>query len=115
MSNRRKFLRFETRDFLEIKPLNEVAKYTKASSFNISLMGICFSSEVKWEVGQVILIDYFVPDEMESVKIKTVISWSEYIDEKTGFLAGAQIINIEEEKENLFINYYFQKLKKKFF
>ena len=115
MNNRRRFLRLEVRDFLEITPINEAAKCARASSFNISLMGICFSSEVDWKTGQVLLIDYFIPNELDSVKIKVVVSWSEFIDEAIGYLTGAQIIDLEKEKENQFVNYYFQKLKEKFF
>ncbi len=115
MENRRRFLRFETEDFLEIRPLNEVARYTKGKSFNLSLMGICFFSEIEWEVGQVLLIDYFIPQELDSVKLKVVVVWSEFIDSNKGYITGAQIIDIEEDKENKFVNYYFQKLKEKFF
>jgi len=115
MDNRRRFLRFEVKDFLEIRPLNEVAKYTKAQSFNFSIMGICFFSEVKWETGQVLLIDYFMPEGLDSVKLKVVVAWSELIDNERGYLTGTQIVNVEKEKENQFVNYYFQKLKEKFF
>ncbi|OPX30606.1 MAG: hypothetical protein B1H08_01275 [Candidatus Omnitrophica bacterium 4484_171] len=115
MENRRRFLRFEVKDFLEIRPLNEVAKYTKGQSFNLSIMGVCFFSEAKWETGQVLLIDYFMPQGLESVKLKVVVAWSELIDNERGYLTGTQIIDVEKEKESQFVNYYFQKLKEKFF
>lgn len=115
MENRRRFLRFEVNDFLEIRPLNEVAKYSKGKAFNIGLMGICFFTQMVWEKGQVLVIDYFVPEELGSVKIKIMVVWSEFVDDQQGYLTGAQIIDIEEEKENQFVNYYFKKLKDKLF
>ncbi len=115
MENRRRFLRFETGDFLEIRPLNETARYAKGKTFNFSLMGICFSSEVEWKTGQVLMIDYFIPEELDSVKLKVVVVWSELIGDKEGYITGTQLIDIEEDKESKFVNYYFQKLKEKFF
>lgn len=115
MDNRRRFLRFEVSDFLEIRPLNEVARYVKGHTFNLSLMGICFSSEIEWKTGQVLFIDYFIPQQLDSVKLKVVVAWSELIDDEHGYLTGVQIIDIEKNKEERFINYYFQKLKERLF
>lgn len=115
MDNRRKFLRLEVQDFLEIKPLTELAKFTKGGSVNLSLMGICFSSEIRWEKGQVLLIEYFIPKEMESVRLKVAIMWSEYISDNDGYLNGAAIIDIDQDKETKFVNYYYQRLKEHFF
>lgn len=115
MDNRRRFIRFEVKDFLDIQPLNETARYSKGRTFNLSLMGICFYSEIKWQTGQVLTIDYFIPQELESVKIKVGVVWSEFIDNENGYLAGAQIIQVEKDKESLFANYYFQRLKERFF
>ncbi len=115
MDNRRRFLRFDVRDFLEIRPLNEPAKVSGAHTVNLSLMGICFFSQVEWKVGQVLYIDYFIPDELDSVKIKAVVVWSEFIDHDRGYLNGVELIDVEPDKEDKFIRYYFQQLKKKFF
>ncbi len=115
MDNQRRFLRLEVRDFLEIRPLNELAKFVKGTSLNLSLMGICFFSELKWNKGQVLLISYFLPQELDSVSLKVAVVWSEFINEKDGYLIGAQIIDIEQDKELKFVNYYFQKLKEQFF
>ena len=115
MNNRRRFLRFEVGDFLEVQALNETARVNaKGHSVNLSLMGICFSSEEEWKTGQVLLIDYFIPSDLDSVKMKVVVVWSERIDDKVGFLTGAQIIDVEEDKENQIVNYYFKKLKERF-
>ena len=115
MDNNRRFLRFEVDDFLELRPLNEVAKYVEGKSANLSLMGICFSSMVDWQPGQMLFIDYFIGGERDSVKLKVVVVWSELIGDIEGYLTGAQIIAVESEKESKFINYYFSKLKEKFF
>ncbi len=113
MENRRRFLRLETEDFLKILPLDEVAQRVKGKAFNFSLLGICFSSPVEWKKGQILLIDYFIPSQLDSVKLKVAIIWTELIKEDE-YLCGAQIIGIDREKENMFINYYFHKLKEKY-
>ncbi len=113
MDNRRRFLRLDVEDFLEIRPLNELARYAEGKSFNLSLLGICFFSQIKWDKGQVLLIDYFLPQELDSVKMKVVVIWCEFVSDKDGFLHGAEIIDIEQDKEIKFIHYYFRKLKER--
>ncbi len=115
MDNKRRFLRLEAKDFLEMSPLKELDRQIKGRSFNVTPMGICFSSNICWEKGQVLLIDYFIPEELDSVKLKVAIVWSEFVDENNGYLTGGEIIDIDKEKETCFINYYFQKLKEYFF
>lgn len=115
MQNRRKFLRLEVSDFLQIRPVDEVAKTLKGKSFNLTLMGICFSSEIEWKKGQVIVIEYFMPEGADSVVLKVAVIWSEFISDEEGFLTGAEIIDIDPEKELKFVNYYFLKLKNRFF
>jgi hypothetical protein len=115
MENRRRFLRLEVRDFLEIRPLNELAQVRRGNSFNLALLGICFFSEVKWERGQVLLIDYFIPDDLDSVRLKVAVVWSEFVSDRDGYLTGAEVINVDKEKELKFVNYYFQKIKERFF
>jgi hypothetical protein len=112
---RRRLIRLEVDDFLEITPLNESANLISARSKNFSLMGICFSSFVEWRKGQVLLIDYFLPEALDSVKLKLVVIWSEYIGEKEGYFCGGEIIDVEKDKEEKFAHYYLQKLKEKFF
>jgi len=113
VENRRRFLRLETKDFLNIFPLDETAQEVKGKVFNFSLLGICFSSPIKWKKGQILLIDYFIPSQLDSVKLKVAIIWSELVGENE-YLCGAQIVDIDREKENMFINYYFHKLKEKY-
>jgi hypothetical protein len=111
MENRRRFLRLEVNDFLEMSPVGEVAKTFKGQTKNFSPLGICFSSEIEWRRGQVILIDYFIPEEFDSVKLKVVAVWSEFIDPENGYFCGAEIIEIEQKKQEKFTAYYFKKIK----
>jgi hypothetical protein len=115
MENKRKLIRLDTRDFLEIRPLKEIAKRVEGKGRNFSLMGICFSSQVEWQKGQVLLIDYFLPQQLDSVKLKVIVVWSEFISSQEGYFCGAEIIEVEEEKQDKFASYYFQKLKERFF
>jgi len=110
MENKRKLLRLKVSDFLEIRSLNEVAKVYRAKVQDITPMGICFSSEVEWKKGQVLLIDYFIPDEFDSIKLKVAVVWSEFISTDQGYFCGGEISEVEKEKEEKFRNYYLQKL-----
>ncbi|RKY43118.1 MAG: hypothetical protein DRP80_05975 [Candidatus Omnitrophota bacterium] len=113
--NRRRFIRFETEDILEVRPLPEIAKKIKVISKDFSLIGICFFSEYQWEKGQVLLVEYFLPEELEPVKIKANVVWAEFVDEKKGFLVGVEILDIEEKNAEKFLHHYFKKVKEKFF
>ncbi|MBU1122043.1 MAG: hypothetical protein ABIH71_05505 [Candidatus Omnitrophota bacterium] len=115
MDNQRKLIRLEVKDFLEIKLVDEVAKTIKAAADNFTLMGICFTSQQEWKKGQVLLIDYFMPSELDSVKLKISVVWSELIDSEKGYFCGGEIGEIEDTKQDKFASYYFQRLKERFF
>ncbi len=115
MENRRQLLRLEVGDFLEVRPLNEVGRVHKAKVKNFSLMGACFTSEIEWKKGQVLYIDYFIPEELDSVRLKMVVVWSEFIDSENGYFCGGRIIDIEESKQEKFAAYYCKKIKERFF
>ena len=112
---KRRLIRLEVSDFLEIRPLDEVARKIKGKTKDFSLMGICFSSEVECKKGQVLFIDYFIPQDLDSVKLKVVIIWSEFISPQEGYFCGGEIVSVEENKHEKFANYYFQKLRERFF
>ncbi len=114
MDNKRRFVRFETEDILEIRPLPEVSRKFKAKLKDFSLIGMCFFSDFRWDRGQVLMIEYFLPEENESVKIKAGVVWSELIDDKKGFLVGIEILDIEDKNSAKFTNYYFRKVKETF-
>ena len=114
MENRRRLIRLNVGDFLEIRPLQEVGKIHTGTSKDLTLMGICFSSELEWESGQVLVIDYFIPDELDSVKIKLVVVWSELIDHDAGYFCGGEIIEVEDAKQEKFANYYYKRLQERF-
>lgn len=113
MENRRNLIRLEVGDFLEIRALNEVAMRIQGKSANLTPMGICFSSEMEWRRGQVLMIDYFIPQEFDSIKLKVVVVWSEFINKESGYFCGGQILDIEEAKAEKFSSYYNSKIKEK--
>ncbi|MBN3040510.1 MAG: PilZ domain-containing protein [Candidatus Omnitrophica bacterium] len=115
MDNKRRLVRLDTGDFLEVHTLNEVGRVCSAKSRNFSLMGVCFSCQNEWQKGQVLLIDYFIPDELDSVRIKMVVVWSEFIGPEVGYFCGGEILDVEEAKQEKFSNYYFKKLQDRFF
>ncbi len=111
MANNRRLLRLKVCDFLEIRNVNEVAKSVKATARDLTPMGICFSSEVEWKRGHVLLINYFIPEEFESIKLKVAIVWSEFIDTEKGYFCGGEITEVEKGKQEKFANYYARRLK----
>ena len=114
MSNRRRLIRLNVGDFLELRPLHEAGRVHAAKTRDLTLMGICFSGEMEWNRGQVLVIDYFIPDELDSVKLKIVVVWSEFIDPENGYFCGGEIIEVEEAKQEKFANYYFKRLQERF-
>lgn len=115
MGEKRRLIRLEVGDFLEIRPLNEVGRCLKGKSKNFSLMGVCFASGMEWQKGQVLLIDYFIPEELDSVRLKMVVVWSEFIDSENGYFCGGEVIDVEESKQEKFANYYFKQIRDSFF
>lgn len=114
MENKRRLIRLNVGDFLEIRPVHEVGKVHAGKSQDLTLMGICFSSAMEWARGQVLIIDYFIPDELDSVKLKIVVVWSEFIGPDKGYFCGGEIIEVEEAKQEKFANYYFKRLQERF-
>ena len=88
MENKRLLIRLNVGDFLEIHPLDEVGKICKGKSKNFSLMGICFSSPEEWNKGQVLILDYFIPEELDAIRLKILVIWSEFIDNENGYFCG---------------------------
>ncbi len=115
MLNKRRFVRFDSDEILEVKPLNDKIKSCKAITKDLSLLGICFFSDFKWEIGQVLEIHYFLSGSLKPVKIKAKVVWSELISDSQGFLVGVEIMNIEDKDAPKFVAHYFKKVKDKFF
>jgi len=114
VEEKRRLIRLNVEDFLEIQPLNEVGVCIKGKSKNFSLMGVCFVSRKEWQKGQVLRIDYFIPEELDSVRLKIVVAWSEFIDFENGYFCGGEVADIEESKQDKFANYYFKQIRDEF-
>jgi len=113
MKNQRRFIRFDTEDFINIRPLNNVNIVYGATSKNIGLVGVCFYAPQRWERGELLLIDYFIIPQSALARLKTRVVWSELIDAQKGYLIGVEVLKIEENEE-AFLKYYFQKVKETF-
>lgn len=114
MDNKRRLVRLEATDFLQVKPLNEVGKFYKGEVKDFSFMGICFCSSVEWKNGQVLSINYFLPDSEEPVQIKMVVIWSEFISSGQGYFCGGRIIEVDPKNQTEFAHYYYKKLQERF-
>mgnify|MGYP007109722286 CR=1 FL=1 len=108
------FVKIELRNILDIRALSEVARYTKRSDgFDFSTFRVCFCSAIGWKTGQVILMDYFIPANLECVKLKIGVVLSEFVDEKNGYFIGGRIIEVEEGKEGKLLATIFKDIKNK--
>lgn len=114
MDNKRRVIRLEASDFLQIKPLDEVGKVHEAAIKNFSFMGVCFCSAIEWKNGQVLEINYFLPEENQPVRMKLLVVWSEFISSRQGYFCGGQITDIEPEGQAQFAHYYYRKLQDRF-
>jgi hypothetical protein len=114
MDNQRRLIRLDSSDFLQINPINEVGEIYEAEAKDFTFMGICFCSSIEWKKGQVLAINYFIPEDNEPVKMKMVVIWSEFISSSQGYFCGGQITDIEEKSQAQFAHYYYKKLKEKF-
>jgi hypothetical protein len=115
MLNQRRFVRFDSDEILEVRPLSEKVSKYKTVAKDLSLLGICFFSDFKWDSGQGLEIDYFLSGSVNPVKIKARVVWSELISDSQGFLVGVEIININDNDAPGFVAHYFKKVKDKFF
>jgi hypothetical protein len=106
----RKFIRIDTSDLVEVRPINGLGPKT-AITRDFSMMGVCFYSPIQWEHGQPLLMRYSVPGSLDDVMMNVRIVWSELIDENHGFLIGAQIGEIDTEGLDAFLRYYYKKVK----
>jgi len=113
MEKERRLIRLDVGDFLEIRSIEDTEKFYSGRTKDMTLMGICFSSEAEWRKGQVLLIDYFIPEELDSARLKMAVVWSEFIGPDKGYFCGGQIIDVEKEKQEKFANYYFKRLKER--
>jgi len=109
MKEQRKLIRLEVSDFLEIRSVDAVKAVT-CTCVNITSMGVCFCSQEEFKPGQNLIINYFMPDELDSVQLSVCSRWSEFVGTKQGYFCGAEIVSIEEGKQEKFVNYYLQRL-----
>lgn len=114
MDNKRRLIRLETNDCLQISPLSEVGRIQPADVKNFTFMGVCFCSSVEWKKGQVLEINYFLSETNRSIKMKMLVVWSEFISSRQGYFCGGRIIDIEKENQAQFAYYYYKKLKGRF-
>ena len=115
MKDKRSLIRLDVKDFISIRPLDEVAKHSvEGQTQDITFIGICFISQAQWKKGQVLLIEYFIPGESEAVNLKVVIIWSEFVSSQEGYFSGGEIYDMEGENQESFVRYYFEKLREKY-
>jgi hypothetical protein len=112
MKELRKLIRLDVSDFLEISAVDAV-KIIPCACVNITSMGICFSSQEEFKKYQNLFINYFIPDELDTVQLAVRVLWSEFVTPKHGYFCGGEILSIEDNKQDKFVGYYLQKLQER--
>ena len=80
-----------------------------AVSKNVSVEGICFSSEKKLRKGDVLLLDVYVPSASKPIKMLGHVRWSQPIDAKAKnvkYDTGVKVTAVNEElvEKTIFID-----------
>jgi len=116
---RRKYVRlnvanevnFRVRDKKTAEPLK--AK-TPGVSKDISMEGICFSTEKQLEPGTKLDLEIMLSSESEPLILKGEVKWSRPLEAqanlKAMFETGVQLLTIQESDENRYLRYVNQKM-----
>ncbi len=82
-------------------------------SKNISVEGICFSSQNQLKIGSKIELEVFLPGS-EPVHMQGEVAWSSPVQPKMGskaaFDTGVKLLNIQKTDENKFLVYICNKM-----
>ncbi len=118
-NERRRFVRlgdnlkvnFQTQD--KTKP-GQLAQKVSAIVKNISVEGMCFTSEKELTPEEEISLEVFLPGDTTPLCINGQVIWSnktEEEDEKNIFETGVKLYTLEKSDEGKFMSYVWDKMK----
>lgn len=118
-NERRKFVRLgdnlkvnlQTQDKSEAGAL---AQRVSAIVKNISVEGMCFTSEKEFPNGEEIDLEVFLPGEAKPLCITGQVVWVRKIeaeDQKVIFETGVKLFTLEKSDEGKFMGYVWEKMK----
>jgi len=119
INERRRFVRlgdnlkvnFQTQD--KTKP-GQLAQKVAAIVKNISVEGMCFTSEKELTPGEEINLEVFLPGDNMPLRIDGEVIWNnkaETNDERAEFETGVKLFTLEKSDEGKFMSYVWEKMK----
>lgn len=119
VNERRRFIRlgdnlkvnFQTQD--KTKP-GQLAQKVAAIVKNISVEGMCFTSEKSLTPGEEISLEVFLPGDTMPLRINGQVIWNNEAsadNERPEFEAGAKLFTLEKSDEGKFMSYVWEKMK----
>ncbi len=79
---------------------------------NVSTEGVCFTSEEKLSVGDIIELETCLSSESEPLRLKGEVKWSTAVEKegKAFFDTGVKLLSIDKSDEHRFINFVCEKM-----
>lgn len=116
--DKRKYVRLNLETRVRVEPARrkkkaELARKVEGITKNISVEGICFTSESKFKPGTKITVEVFLPEERKSVHLKGEVRWINSIPQEEGketFDTGVKLYTIDKKDENRFIEFVCDKM-----
>ncbi len=90
--------------------LHKGDKTIEAFTFDAAPTGLSFYSPVLLIEHDIISVDYRIQDLNKTVKMKIIVEESEEISKNFGFYTRAEILEIEEDKKEIFMDNYYQRI-----
>ncbi|HPI88317.1 MAG TPA: MraY family glycosyltransferase [Spirochaetota bacterium] len=105
--NHRKFLRIYSNNSIKVKSLGQSVDFSNAISFDVSPVGLSFTSKLEFPKGQVIVITYNI-SEKKKIHMRSVVVWTRSMS-GISFLTGVAILNIDHA--GTFMTDYYKKIR----
>ena len=116
---RRKYIRLNVANEVNFrvsgkKTTEPLKAKTSGVSKDISMEGICFSTEKQLESGTKLDLEIMLPSGSEPLILKGEVKWSRLLEAqanaKAMFDTGVQLLVIQESDENRYLRYVNQKM-----
>ena len=115
---RRKYIRFNADSKINITVKREKGKKPSAAKVsaiakNLSVEGLCFKSKKKYERGNLIRLEIYLPPYRKPLHLEGRVIWSHALrkkSEKGFFDTGIKLFTVEKADEGKFLGYVCEKM-----
>ena len=115
---RRKYVRFDVKTKVNFRLTKKrddevVLKQLSGTTKNISVEGICFTSETKLEPGSKLELEVVLPGEPEPLLLRGEVKWVYPVQsgqDKETYDTGVRLFTIDKGDENRFMGYVCEKM-----